>query len=187
MEGVLDTSAPLPATRPTPRAELVAAARRGDRDAFGALVEPELAKAVGAARILSRSSQDAADAVQDALLSAWRGLDGLRDPDAFPAWFRRHVVRAAIRIGRRRQVVELDLGGASGSDDLERSVQHRQLGRAFARLDERDRLLLTLHHFWGLPIAETAGHLGIPEGTVKSRIHHAMARLRAAYDAEDRR
>lgn len=187
MEGILGTPAPRPAARPSRHAELVAAARRGDRDAFGALVEPELAKAIGAARILSRSGPDASDAVQNALLSAWRGLDGLRDPDAFPAWFRRHVVRAAIRMGRQRQVVQLDLGGAVAPDDLERTVQHRQLGRAFDRLDERDRLLLTLHHFWGLPIAETAVHLGIPAGTVKSRIHHATARLRAAYDAEERR
>ena len=61
------------------------------------------------------------------------------------------------------------------------------LGRAFDRLDPKDRLILTLHHFWRLPVAETAGHLGIPEGTVKSRVHHALGRLRAAYDAEERR
>jgi RNA polymerase sigma-70 factor (ECF subfamily) len=72
-------------------------------------------------------------------------------------------------------------------DDLERHVERRELGRAFDGLDARDRTLLTLHHFWGLPIAETAEHLGIPSGTVKSRVHHAMARLRAAYDAEGRR
>ena len=187
MEGILETPAATVPVRPTARAVLVDAARRGDRDAFAALVEPELAKALGAARILARTAPDAADAVQDALLSAWRGLDALRDPDAFPAWSRRHVVRAATRIARRPHVVELDLSGAFAPDDLERTVERRQLGRAFERLDDKDRLLLTLHHFWGLPIAETADHLGIPDGTVKSRIHHAMARLRAAYDAEDRR
>jgi RNA polymerase sigma factor (sigma-70 family) len=188
MEGILETpAAATPQTRTTVRAELVAAARGGDRDAFAGLVEPELAKALGAARILLQSGSDAADAVQDALLSAWRGLDSLRDPEAFPAWFRRHVVRAAIRIGRRPHVVELDLSGAFAPEELERTVERRQLGRAFDRLEDNDRILLTLHHFWGLPIAETAGHLGIPEGTVKSRVHHAMTRLRAAYDAEDRR
>ncbi len=186
MEGILDTPASLPEVVTSRAARLVAAARAGDRAAFGELVEPELTKALGAARILSRSPADAPDAVQEALLSAWRGLDQLRDPDAFPAWFRRHVVRAAIRLGKRPHVVELDVSGAFAPDELERTVERRQLGRAFGRLDDRDRLLLTLHHFWGLPIAETAGHLGIPEGTVKSRVHHAMARLRAAYDAEDR-
>jgi RNA polymerase sigma factor (sigma-70 family) len=187
MEGILESPASTTQIPLSARAELVAAARRGDRDAFAILVEPELAKALGAARILLHSGSDAADAVQDALLSAWRGLDSLRDPEAFPAWFRRHVVRAAIRIGRRPHVVELDVSGAVAPNELERTFERRQLGRAFGRLDDKDRLLLTLHHFWGLPIAETAGHLGIPAGTVKSRVHHAMARLRAAYDAEDRR
>jgi RNA polymerase sigma factor (sigma-70 family) len=187
MEGILDRPASLPDTRATRTAELVGAARRGDRVAFERLVETEVPKALGAARILLGSSADAADAVQEALLSAWRGLDGLRDPDAFPAWFRRHVVRAAGRIAKRPRLVDLEAIDVSGSDDLERTVEQRQLGRAFDRLDDRDRMLLTLHHFWGLPIAETAGHLGIPSGTVKSRIHHAMARLRAAYDAEGRR
>jgi RNA polymerase sigma-70 factor (ECF subfamily) len=63
----------------------------------------------------------------------------------------------------------------------------RVLAVAFGRLSTADRLILTLHHFWDLPVAETAAHLGIPEGTVKSRVHHALRRLRAAYDAEERR
>jgi RNA polymerase sigma factor (sigma-70 family) len=169
---------------------LVTAARAGDRDAFRALVEPHLAIALGASTVLTGSAADAADAVQEALLSAWQGLDGLREPDAFPAWFRRQVIRAASRSGRARargRVVELDASLGMASDDLDRLVQGRTLGRAFARLDDADRLLLTLHHVWDLPVAETAAILGVPEGTVKSRVHYAMDRLRAAYDAEDRR
>ena len=137
---------------------------------------------------MTRSEADASDAVQEALLSAWRGLDALRNPEAFRAWFRRQVVRAALRAaGRRGRVVELDLAAAAPEGELDRALERRTLGRAFARLDAPDRLLLTLHHFWGLPIAETAGHLGIPEGTVKSRVHYAMDRLRAAFAAEERR
>jgi RNA polymerase sigma-70 factor (ECF subfamily) len=181
MEAVLDQSPPT-------LAGLVAAARRGDRDAFRTLVEPDLAAAIGTARILTRSEADASDAVQEALLSAWRGLGSLREPDAFRAWFRRHVVRAAMRASSGRgRVVELDLTTFAPEGELDRAVERRTLGRAFARLDARDRLLLTLHHFWDLPIAETAAHLGIPEGTVKSRVHYAMDRLRAAYAAEERR
>jgi RNA polymerase sigma-70 factor (ECF subfamily) len=187
VEGLLDTPASIPETRPTRRAALVTAARRGDKAAFEELVAPDLPRALGAARILAGSSTDAADAVQDALLSAWRGLDGLRDPDAFPAWFRRHVVRAAMRMAKRPRVVDLGDVEAAIPDDLDRHVERRQLGRAFDTLDARDRTLLTLHHFWSLPIAETAKLLAIREGTVKSRVHHAMTRLRAAYDAEDRR
>jgi RNA polymerase sigma-70 factor (ECF subfamily) len=90
-------------------------------------------------------------------------------------------------MAKRPRVTDLATIEAAGPDDLDRNLERRQLGRAFDRLDDRDRLLLTLHHFWGLPIAETASQLGIPAGTVKSRVHHAMARLRAAYDAEGRR
>ena len=166
---------------------LVEAARHGDRDAFSRLVEPLLPAAIGGATILTGSPADGADAVQDALLSAWQGLDGLRNPDAFPAWFRRHVVRAASRIARRRRsVVELEIGMVAADGELDRAIEQRLLGRAFARLDPKDRLLLTVHHFWELPGAETAELLGIPVGTVKSRVHHATARLRAAYDAEAR-
>lgn len=182
MEALLESTA-----RPS-RAPLVAASRRGDRAAFGALVEPELPMALGAARILTRSDADAADAVQEALLAAWRGLDALRDPEAFPAWFRRLVIRSALRAaGRNGRVVELDVAVPAPPGELDRALERRTLARAFGRLEPKDRVLLTLHHFWGLPVAETAQHLGIPEGTVKSRVHHAMARLRAAFDAEERR
>jgi RNA polymerase sigma-70 factor (ECF subfamily) len=181
MEAILDQS-------PPDYRGLVAAARGGDRDAFRRLVEPHHAAAIGTARIVTRSEADASDAVQEALLSAWRGLDQLRDPEAFRAWFRRHVVRAALKAAaRRNRVVELDIQIVAPEGELERAVERRTLGRAFARLDPADRVLLTLHHFWGLSVAETAAHLGIPEGTVKSRVHYAMDRLRAAFAAEERR
>ena len=172
----------------SPRRTLVDAAVAGDREAFRSLVEPSLPRALGLAAILTRSESDAADAVQDALLSAWLGLRGLRDADAFPAWFRRHVVRAAMRTAERRgRVVELDVELPDDPGALDRAVAERTLGRAFDRLRRDDRLLLTLHHYLGLPVAETASVLGIPTGTVKSRVHAAMDRLRAAYDAEERR
>lgn len=173
---------------PLGTAALIAAARRGDRDAFGRLVAPELATALGACQVLTRSQADAADAVQDALLSAWRGLDSLREPLAFRAWFRRHVVRAATRIATRRpHVLELDIDVPAPTGELERAVERRLLARAFDRLSSDDRVLLTLRHLWDAPVAEVAAILGIPEGTVKSRTSSAMERLRAAYDAETRR
>ena len=186
MEVALDSSAHPQDRSLTP---LVTAAKGGDRDAFRTLVEPYLGVALGASTVLTGSAADGADAVQEALLSAWQGLPTLREPDAFPAWFRKHVIRAASHIRRvrdRHRVLQLD-PAATGADDLARVVEGRGLGRAFDRLDEPDRLLLTLHHVWGLPVAETADLLGVPAGTVKSRVHYAMKRIRAAYDAEDRR
>lgn len=169
---------------------LVAAARRGDRDAFADLVSPHLETALRVARVVAGSPDDGTDAVQDALLSAWQGIGSLREPAAFPAWFRRHVTRSAMKHAKRRgkaRVTELDIETAAPADALDRAFAVRELDRAFDRLSTDDRTILTLRHLWDLPGAEIAQHLGIPEGTVKSRIHSAMDRLRAAYEAEERR
>jgi RNA polymerase sigma factor (sigma-70 family) len=168
--------------------ELVERAVRGDRGAFERLVEPYLVVALGAARLITGDEDAAAAAVQDELLKSWQALDSLRDPRLFRAWFRKIVIRSAIRFVRGRgHLVELDLDSPGPSDSLEREFDRRQLARAFARLDSKDRVLLTLHHYWQMPVAESAQLLGVPEGTVRSWVHHALKRLRACYDAEVRR
>lgn len=167
---------------------LVAGAVRGDRDAFRSLVEPLLPSALGAATVLLGSRADAEDVVQEALFSAWRDLHKLRDSQAFPAWFRRHVVRGASRrASRRRVVAELNIDAAAPVGELEHALERRALGRAFAMLDANDRAVLTLRHLWDMSVAETAEVLAVPQGTVKSRLHGAMDRLRAACAAEERR
>jgi RNA polymerase sigma-70 factor (ECF subfamily) len=168
-------------------AGLVELAALGDREAFGRLVEPHLAVALGAARLITGNESDAADAVQDALLASWQSLDGLRNPELFAAWFRKIVIRSSTRCVRRRHLVEIDLEAPGAADSVEREFDLRQLARAFARLDPKDRVLLTLHHYWQMPVAETAQLLGLPEGTVRSRVHHALRRLRAGFEAEERR
>ena len=101
---------------------------------------------------------------------------------------RRHVTRSAMKHAkRRRRVVELDIEAPGPADALDRAFAVRELDRAFDRLSTDDRTILTLRHLWDLPGSEIAQHLGIPEGTVKSRVHAAMNRLRAAYEAEERR
>jgi len=172
------------------QAGLVEAARAGDRAAFGRLVEPWLAPSLGGAIAVTRSHADGADAVQDALLAAWQGIGSLRDPAAFPAWFRTLVVRSAFRVARRRgSVASLEVVDAEGLADngLDGSVDRRLLGRAFDSLDADDRALLTLRYLWDLTVADTAAALDTRPGTVKSRTHSAIGRLRAALDAEARR
>jgi RNA polymerase sigma factor (sigma-70 family) len=167
---------------------LVELARAGDRAAFGQLVRASLGPALGAARLITGSESDAADAVQDALLLAWQRLDQLREPAAFPAWFRQIVVRSSIQVAKsRHRLVDLDPQAAAPRGDLDRELDLRMLARALERVDLEDRTILTLHFFWASPVAETSRLIGIPEGTVKSRVHHAVRRLRAAYDAEGRR
>jgi RNA polymerase sigma-70 factor, ECF subfamily len=170
-------------------ADLVGRAVRGDRMAFDRLVEPHLRVALGAARLITGDEADAADAVQDALLRAWLALPALRDPEFFVAWFRRIVIRSATHFVRRRTVreVRLEADVADRADALEREMDRRRLARAFSRLAPKDRVVLTLHHYWQLPVAESARILDVPEGTVRSRVHHALKRLRAGFDAEERR
>jgi RNA polymerase sigma-70 factor (ECF subfamily) len=166
---------------------LVARARDGDHDAFEQLIRPHLAPALGAATIITGGPSDGADAVQDALVLAWQRLSQLRDPATFPAWFRQIVVRTATKTARRRrQVVELDVSASGPADALDRALDLRTLRRAIARLEVDDRVLLTLREFWGLSVPEMARILEIPEGTVKSKLHYVLRRLRAAYEAEQR-
>lgn len=170
---------------------LVRRAQAGDCDAFRRLVEPFLPAALGSAAVITRSSPDGADAVQDALLLAWRSLPSLRDPDAFGAWFRRLVVRSAVRVASRRgRFVVLDAlaeGIAAPPGELDLELDRRRVRGALDRLDANDRAILTMRYLWDLSGRETAASLGVPEGTVRSRLHNALRRLRAAYDAEDRR
>ena len=195
MEARTVTMTTEPATVPLPAARLVAAARAGDLAAFGQLVEPWLSAALGASIVVTGSHADGADAVQDALLAAWQGLDGLRDAAAFPAWFRTLTIRAALRIAKRRgRLTSIDLlaepnadPGGPADGGLDGARDRRLLGRAVDRRDADDRTLLTLRYLWDLPVAETADALGTPAGTVKSRTHAALGRLRAAFDAEARR
>jgi RNA polymerase sigma-70 factor (ECF subfamily) len=169
-------------------ASLVAAAAAGDADAFRRLVEPHIELSLRASIVVIGSEAEASDAVQDALLAAWQTLTKLREPQAFAAWFRSIVIRSAMRHARsRRRIVALDMDVAAPPGVLDRSVETKQLARAFATLSPDDRLALTLRHLWDVSTAEAARWLGIPEGTVKSRTFHAMERLRAAYAAEERR
>jgi RNA polymerase sigma-70 factor, ECF subfamily len=179
-------------THPDARS-LVDAARDGDGEAFARLVAPNLPAALAVATLIAGSRADGSDAVQDALIAAWRGLHSLRDPAAFPSWFRKLTVRSAMKAaGRRRRIriAELSLdepGADAGNNTLDRALELRALDRAFDRLEPKDRTILALRHARDFSTQSIAEVLSVPEGTVKSRVHSAMQRLRAAYEAEDRR
>ena len=129
--------------------------------------------------------------MQEALVIAWRDLPGLRDPDRFDAWLHRLVVRTCLaeakREGRRvsnLRVLPLDV--PTSTDDFVGVADRDQLERGFRRLPPEQRALLVLRHFEGRDPAEIAEILGIPIGTVGSRLHHAYRAMRAALDADAR-
>ena len=161
---------------------LVLAARSGDATAFAALVHAETPSAYRLALSIVRSPSEAEDAVQDAFLRAWRDIRSLRDPDLWPAWFRRLTVRSALDQTRRRpRVREVDLDLAFDVPGLEPSVQptdRMELMAAFDRLRPDDRAILALRFFADLELPDAAAALGIPLGTAKSRLHRALGRLR---------
>ena len=164
---------------------LVERAREGDRDAFTVLARAAAARLDAAARLIVRDRELARDAVQEALIRAWRDLPGLRDPDRFEAWLHRLIVNAAIdEVRRRRRRLEvtltpIDVG--SSNDDIGRLVDRDELDRALGRLTPEHRALVVLHYYLGMPLPEAAASLGISLGAAKSRLHRAMGSMRQSF------
>ena len=172
--------------------DLVIRASSGDHDAFSTLAAGAVGRLHRTAWLILRSNDDAADAVQEALLAAWLHIAAVRDPDRFDAWLNRLLVHACYRLAKRttrRKVVEIPMAvpDVPGPQDDQAVLATRdQLERAFRRLTPELRGALVVHHFLGLPDAEAASVLEIPVGTFKSRLHRASAAMRAAVEAEDR-
>lgn len=171
--------------------DLVERAMAGDREAFTELTRHSIGRLHAVARLILRDDHRAEDATQEALVAAWRQLSALRDPDRFDAWLRRMLVRACYReAGRdqRRRWAQVRLLPVAGSapDPGELLADQDELERAFARLAPDQRALLVLHFYLGLPMHETSEILGIPVGTVKSRLHRTLQQMRAVLDADAR-
>jgi RNA polymerase sigma-70 factor (ECF subfamily) len=171
--------------------ELVERARRGDHDAFATLAGAAISRLDSAAWLILRDPEQAKDAVQNALVRAWRDLPTLRDPDRFDAWLNKLMIRAAIdeakRLRRHRVDVELTQIVTPAVVGLESGVADRdELERGFLRLEPEMRAVIVLHHYLDLPLPAVASTLGIPLGTAKSRLHRALAEMRAALDADAR-
>jgi RNA polymerase sigma-70 factor, ECF subfamily len=171
--------------------DLVDAARNRDRAAYTALIRARGDRLYALAQRILRDVDRAQDALQEALVIAWRDLPGLRDPDRFDAWLHRLVVRACLTEAKRERrhvsilgVLPLDI--PISGDDYRVVANRDQLERGFRRLPAEQRALLVLRHFEERDSAEIADILGIPIGTVGSRLHHAHRAMRAALDADGR-
>jgi RNA polymerase sigma-70 factor (ECF subfamily) len=163
-------------------------ARRGDHDAFASLVHHSIGRQDALARVVLRDPELARDAVQEALIRAWRDLPGLRDPDRFEAWLYRLTLRSCVDEARRRRrrVIEVELSpirGPLGADPADAVTDHDALETAFAALDPDHRALVLMHVHLGVPVPEAAAALGIPLGTAKSRISRALTQMRRAIGA----
>jgi RNA polymerase sigma-70 factor (ECF subfamily) len=171
--------------------ELLAAAQRGDEAAFVDLIRVRSNRLFAIAQRILRDIDRAEDALQDALVIAWRDLRGLRDPDRFDAWLQRlliHVCIAHATRERRRtsSLRVLPIEGPAAPDEFITVANRDLLERGFRRLPPQQRAILVLHHFLGYAPSEIAETLGIPAGTARSRLHHAHRAMRAAIDADAR-
>jgi RNA polymerase sigma factor (sigma-70 family) len=139
-----------------------------------------------AARILGDPAE-AQDAVQEAVVAAWRRRSSLRRPESVEAWFGRIVVnecrdelRRRARAGRARPVEAIE------QPTTDRFGDRDELARALARLTPDEQIVLALRYGRDLTVPAIAARTGVPEGTVKSRLHHALGHLRSALAAEAR-
>jgi RNA polymerase sigma-70 factor, ECF subfamily len=171
--------------------DLVDQAQDGDREAFGVLARIHADRLYAIAQRILRDGDRAEEAVQQALVIAWREVPRLRDPDRFEPWLHRILVHACYAEARRRRewsanIRVLPLEGPAAPDDVGALADRDQVDRGFRRLPPEQRALLVLHHYLGLTPTEIAETLGIPAGTARSRLHYAHRAMRAALEADTR-
>jgi RNA polymerase sigma factor (sigma-70 family) len=165
---------------------LILAARGGNLDAFGDVVERFQAMARAVAYAMLGDAHLAEDAAQEAFIEAYLCLPKLREPAAFPGWFRRIVVKRADRLIRGKPPAMLPLTAAghveSGTPDPAVAAEARELQRLvhaqLAALPELDRLMTALFYLGSYSQQEIATIVELPVTTVKKRLYHIRQRLR---------
>jgi RNA polymerase sigma-70 factor (ECF subfamily) len=167
------------------RTELVVQAQRGDREAFDALATTLYDRLYAVGRRILRDGHAAEDAVQEALIRGWRDLRSLREPDRFEAWMHRLLVNSCHDLARHRRRFEVEvpnigLDRSDPTDDYTSVATRDELDQAFLQLPFEHRAVLVLTHYVGMSAAEVGDILGIPVGTVYSRLHYGIRMMRIA-------
>jgi len=170
---------------------IVEAARSGDEEAYASIARGLADRLFVVAHRILRDVGRAEDAVQQALVTAWRELPALRNAERFEAWIHRILVHACYAEAKRASrwsanVVALPVDGPATPDTTLDIVTRDALDRGFRRLPAEQRAAFVLHHYLGWSIAEIAENLGVPTETIRSRLRYATSPLRAALDADAR-
>jgi RNA polymerase sigma-70 factor (ECF subfamily) len=169
------------ATRARERAAVRAALRR--------VPGARLDRAYRLAGLILGEAAEAEDAVQDALLRAWRSADGVRDVAQVDAWFDRILVNTCRDRLRRRRIlrfVSLDDAPepAVERDPFRAVLEGDALLHGLRRVSPDERIVVVLHYWADLRLEDVADRLGWPVGTVKSRLHRALRTLRRELDPD---
>ncbi len=181
--------------------ELLERARGGDQSAFRELVERYQQKAYGVAFGFCRNREDALDRVQEAFVKAYRNITRFEGSSSFYTWFYRILVNVCIDFIRKEKKRKGDVGyedgyehddkdgafvsttGSIGNANPVKALANQELGEkiqeAMGKLSESHREILVLREVEGLSYEELSEVLGVPRGTVMSRLHHARGKLKA--------
>ncbi|ATY84251.1 RNA polymerase subunit sigma-24 [Kyrpidia spormannii] len=169
--------------------QLVRLAKAGNRKAFSTLVRRYQNMVFRTALAIVRNPEEAADVAQESFVRAFLSLRALKDDGAFPGWLARIATRQAldavknrIREGEQiRSAAEQGEGGAPGNAFAQDPEGRTVLLDALAQLSPEHRAVLVLHEVHGFQYQEIADIVGIPVGTVRSRLHHARLQLRRLF------
>jgi len=169
--------------------DLVTRAQEGDQQSFTALAHDAWGRLYQLALRILRDEDMAEEAAEEALVTIWRKLPSLREPSRFEAWSYRLLVNTcasvARRRGRQRREISGDMGRPpSAPDAFDAVIDRDELERGFRRLSVDQRAVLVLHHYLDMPVETVADVLGVPVGTVKSRVYRALAQMRIALDVD---
>jgi len=136
------------------------------------------------AGLILGSFNDAEDLTHDAFVRAWNNIDSLRDPAQFQPWFDRILVNLCRDRQRRSRIVRIvpvdDAAGRPTADPYDELIGHHELLSALDSLEVDLRAVVVLRYWADLAVDDVAARLGLPPGTVKSRLHRAVNRMRAA-------
>ena len=150
------------------------------------LVTARVTDAYRLARAILLDDTEAEDAVQEASLAAWRRRDSLRDPARFEPWFDRILInqcRDQLRRRRRAVPVAAPPVGFEPAGPRPPTGTDAELDMAIDALDADHRIVILLRYWQDLAVDDIAERVGIPAGTVKSRLHHALRTMRASLEA----
>jgi RNA polymerase sigma-70 factor (ECF subfamily) len=168
---------------PDDRAPVPSPSHGSARDRFLRLAESRLDRAYRIAGLILGNANEAEDAVQDALAVAWRSLSSLRDDEVFDAWFDRILVNGCRDQMRRRKVVRfIPIDGSVDpmiEDPFATVIARDAVLAPLATLPADEKAIVVLHYWADLTLEAVAERLGIPGGTVRSRLHRALGRMRA--------
>lgn len=179
---------------------LIAECLQGNPAAFGLLVRRYQDRLYHTVYRMVDNQEDALDIVQEAFLNAYQSLDGFKGDSLFFTWLYRIAVNTAISFKRKRRIaVSIDAGrnGEAGIEPLdeseltrpghamEQAEEESRINRALAKLSPEHRTVLIMKDMEGQKYEHMADLLGVPIGTIRSRLHRARLELREVLDKED--